>query len=90
MTTGWYVAIAIVIIAAVAVLSFRAHGSRVGRPAAWPPADGALMPTVAEAREAARLAHMSADDRAWETASLQRHQARQAGADPMTDMSRSD
>jgi hypothetical protein len=82
MTTGWVVAIAVVIVAAVVLLYLRDHRSRVGRPATRPSGDAGPAPTIAEAREAARLEHMSAEDREWEAASLQRQRARDAAGDP--------
>ena len=82
MTTGWVVAIAVVVGAAVALLSFRDHGSRADRPPTRPSGDAGPAPTIAEAREAARLEHMSAEDREWEAASLQRQRARDAAGDP--------
>jgi membrane protein implicated in regulation of membrane protease activity len=82
MTTGWIVAIGVVVVATVALLSFRDHRSRADRPPTRPSGDAGPAPTIAEAREAARLEHMSAEDRDWEAASLQRQRARDAVRDP--------
>jgi membrane protein implicated in regulation of membrane protease activity len=88
MTTGEYVVIAVVLVAAVALLYVRDHRSRADRPSATPRAPATSAASVVEAREAARRAHMSADDRDWEAASLQRHQANQDRAEPGGDPSR--
>ena len=90
MMTGWVVAIAVVVVAAVTMLYFRDHGSRADRPPTRSPGDAGRAPTIAEAREAARLKHMSAEDRDWEAASLQRQRARDAARDPATEALRSE
>jgi hypothetical protein len=77
--TGWLVVIVGVAIVVVGLLSRRTqqqrreerHASRL---------DQATLPDFTRDREVARLTHMSADERAWETACLQRQQANQARA----------
>jgi hypothetical protein len=87
MTTGWYVVIVGVLAAAAVLLSLRHQRQRSeGRRASRP--DQAAPPDFTHDREVARLGHMSADDRAWETTSLQRHQANHDRAEPGGDPSR--
>jgi hypothetical protein len=87
MTTGWYVVIVGVAIVVVGLLYLRHQRQRSeGRRASRP--DQAAPPDFTRDREAARLTHMSADDRAWETASLQRQQANQDRAESGGDPSR--
>jgi hypothetical protein len=77
--TGWSVVIVGVAIVVVGLLARRTQrqrndGRHASRPAHAP------LPDFTRDREVARLTHMSADERAWETACLQRQQAQQARA----------
>ena len=77
MATWWYVVV-IVVLAIAAFLYVRDRGRRAGPRAVLPTDPAAPAADFVKDREAARVAHMSADDRAWEAASLERQGARQA------------
>jgi hypothetical protein len=77
MATGWYV-IVVVILAAAALFYVRGRGKRFGPSQASPPDGTSASSDFVQDRETSRLSHMSADDRAWEAASLERQRARPA------------
>lgn len=77
MATGWYV-IVVVVLAAAALFYLRDHGTRSGPRRASSPDEASAPSDFVQDRETSRLAHMSADDRAWEAASLERQRARPA------------
>jgi hypothetical protein len=76
-----------VLVAAAVLLSLRHQQQRSEERQVMPSA-AATPPDFTLDREVARLTHMSADERAWETASLQRDQANQDRAEQGGDPSR--
>lgn len=66
----WYVLVAVVVVAAAVVL-MRGRSSRTTR--ATPAVDERLARDYGNEREAGRLGGMSDEDRAWESASLERN-----------------
>ena len=81
MSAWWYV-IAIVGLAAVAIVYLRARGtSSISRSRADRQAGASTHPDYRQDREDSRLAHMSEEDRAWQTASLERNRENQERAD---------
>ena len=87
--TGWHVVIVGVAIVVVGLLALRDGRQRRAERHASRPAH-ATLPDFTRDREVARLTHMSADERAWETACLQRQQAQQARAGQPTDATGAD
>ena len=86
---NWYV-IAVIGLAAIVVLSLLyrrngAGGDRVATSSAGRLEGARTQPDYVKDREDARLAHMSAEDKAWETASLQRALVRQLQEDPLAE-----
>ena len=80
MSTWWYV-VAIVGLAAVGVVYLRARGtSNSGRSTADRQAGVSAHPDYRQDREDSRLAQMSQEDRAWQTASLERNRESQERA----------
>ena len=69
MSDWWYV-IAIVALAAVGVLYLRAHRTGTGGGSNDRPDSARARPDFTQDREDSRLSGMSAEDRAWEDASL--------------------
>ena len=84
MSNTWLIIALVVLVAAGAVLVlYRKRQANQGVVLGDPGTDAARNYT--QDREDARLAGMSAEDRAWETASLQRQQAQSAAADPLAE-----
>lgn len=77
MSIGWYV-IVLIVLAAAAFLYMRDHRKPLRPRPALSPDQAIPPPDFVQDRETSRLAHMSADDRAWEAASLERQRARPA------------
>lgn len=76
MPTSWFIIVLVILAAGIVYARYQRnsrHDSRMSLPLAGPSTRD-----YAQERETARLAHLSDDDRAWEAASLQRHQANQA------------
>ncbi|HET7095507.1 MAG TPA: hypothetical protein VFI22_18595 [Thermomicrobiales bacterium] len=84
MSIGWY-AIVLIVLAAAAFLYLRDHGKPLRPRQATSPDLTMPPPDFVQDRETSRLAHMSADDRAWEAASLERQRARPAIEHPRGD-----
>lgn len=87
---NWYV-IAFVGLAAIVALSLLyrrdgAGGNRIATSSAERPENERTQPNYAKDREDARLAHMSAEDKAWETASLQREMAKRYREDTLAEL----
>ena len=74
MSDWWYV-IAIVGLAAVGVVYLRARRTGTGRGSNDGPDSARARPDFTQDREASRLSGMSAEDRAWEAASLRTNRA---------------
>jgi hypothetical protein len=89
MMTGWLVVIVGVAIVVVGLLARRTQQQRREERQASP-LDQATLPDFTRDREVARLTHMSAGDREWETACLQRQQVNQARAGQPTDATGAD
>jgi hypothetical protein len=87
--TGWLVVIVGVAIVVVGLLALRDGRQRRAERHASRPAH-ATLPDFTRDREVARLTHMSAGDREWETACLQRQQANQAHAGQRQDATGAD
>jgi hypothetical protein len=78
---NWYFIVLIVLAAAGILLLIKRSMSR-SRELADRHRLPALPPDYVKDREAARLANMSAEDRSWETSSLQRNRANQERTAP--------
>lgn len=75
MTSSWYIIVLVGLAAAGILLMVYRKNQAVTRAVRLETAPDGHRDYATE-REVARVAHMSADDRAWEAASLQRNQAR--------------
>lgn len=74
--SNWYlIALVVVAVAGFVLLRYRNTGTSRSQDALQGQAPSRLGQDYANDREDARLAHMSAEDRAWESASLLRNQA---------------
>jgi len=83
MSAQWWVVlvVAIILVAIIATLRSRAHKDRMAQERRMREQAQGGTHSIAEdisTREDRRLAGMTAEDRAWEQASLHRHQAAQA------------
>ena len=77
--SNWYLVVIVVLAAAGIFLLLRSRNAGASRRQEERRAESRLGPVAhVQDREDARLANMSAEDRAWETASLQRNQANEA------------
>lgn len=75
MSSSWYI-IALVGLIAVGILLMLYRRNQAGESLVRRGTESAAHRDYPMEREDARVGHMSAEDRAWETASLQRNQAR--------------
>ena len=76
--SNWYLVVIVVLAAAGIFLLLRSRNAGASSRQEERRAESRLGPAHVQDREDARLANMSAEDRAWETASLQRNQANEA------------
>jgi len=77
--SNWYLVVIVVLAAAGIFLLLRSRNAGASSRQEERRAESRLGPAAhVQDREDARLANMSAEDRAWETASLQRNQANEA------------
>ena len=80
MSNAWYLIVIVGIVVA-AVLLLRSRSNRSGPRAEHQSARRELALDHVQDRETSRLAHMSAEDRDWEQASLQRNRDNEARKD---------
>ena len=80
MSDWWYI-IAVVAVVALGVQYLRHRRTGKGRIGADPQTGASVPRAYKQEREDVRHAHMTAEDRAWEAASLQRNRETQEGAD---------
>jgi hypothetical protein len=73
--SNWYLIVLVIIAASGIFLLLRSRNAGATRREVERRAESRPGPAHVEDREDARLGNMSAEDRAWETASLQRNQA---------------
>jgi hypothetical protein len=78
MSTSWLLII-VLVAAGVLYATYRRNFRDVAKA---PPLVDPATRNYSQERETARLSHLSEEDRAWESASLQRHQANQAASAP--------
>jgi hypothetical protein len=83
--SNWYLIVLVIIAAAGIFLLLRSRNAAATRLQDERRAESRPGPAHVQDREDARLASMSAEDRAWETASLQRNQANEARRATLTE-----
>ncbi len=84
MSNWWYLIVIVALVAGI-ILFLRARQKSPGRGSSDPLGSTGGPADVRQDREESRRAHMSDEDRAWETASLRKDQATREPSDPAGD-----
>ena len=83
--SNWYLIVLVVLVVVSILLLLRSRNAAATRRHDEQQVQSRPGPAHIQDREDARLANMSAEDRAWETATLQRNQANEARRDALAE-----